>query len=430
MADFMEKRDFYAMSAILKRLESVESAIKILSSTPTIASTSLHNPEGFNHNSNPGNRKITPENIRIRKFVKLACLWIAEVIHVLVRCAQLKELLMLPKVCVKTQEPQLITEHNNVSRTSLRRILHKDLGLFTYKLHLTQEVKENDHPLRYRFSCRLCVTAYRVCPESNVSEFFFLRLYAPARALRAGIVVGGSGNKIEQTGSPTSVVRKTPIYHSHLGIIIFVSSDGQIESFVEAMPSKTKSSFEKFFYTGLRITVILPVCGVCHYFSIKVHVGTRKLYFSRSDDAASVLALHSVREAPRLSLRRRAIETETSKSYLPRIFKQNRILPFKPKFRHTLEEGDEAKRLDFCLEMGNRVLNDVGFHKRILFSDESSFSTNGVVSSQHCRYWSETNPHFTISCRRQYFIKVNVWCAVSYTNCIIGPYFFQRKFKS
>ncbi|KAJ8933334.1 hypothetical protein NQ318_013185 [Aromia moschata] len=35
--------------------------------------------------------------------------------------------------------------------------------------------------------------------------------------------------------------------------------------------------------------------------------------------------------------------------------------------------------------MGNRVLNDVGFYKRILFSDESTFSTNGVVSSQHCR---------------------------------------------
>ncbi|KAJ8958844.1 hypothetical protein NQ318_019608 [Aromia moschata] len=32
-----------------------------------------------------------------RKFVKLACLWITEVIHVLVRCAQLKELLLLPK---------------------------------------------------------------------------------------------------------------------------------------------------------------------------------------------------------------------------------------------------------------------------------------------------------------------------------------------
>ncbi|KAJ8935835.1 hypothetical protein NQ318_019894, partial [Aromia moschata] len=72
------------------------------------------------------------------------------------------------------------------------------------------------------------------------------------------------------------------------------------------------------------------------------------------------------------------------------IFKQNRILLFKPKFRHTLEKGDEAKRLDFCLEMGNRVLNDVGFHKRILFSDESTSSTNGVVSSRHCRCYKIT----------------------------------------
>ncbi|KAJ8934899.1 hypothetical protein NQ318_002653 [Aromia moschata] len=46
------------------------------------------------------------------KFVKLACLWITEVIHVLVRCAQIKELLLLPKMCVKTQESQLVTEHN------------------------------------------------------------------------------------------------------------------------------------------------------------------------------------------------------------------------------------------------------------------------------------------------------------------------------
>ncbi|KAJ8956319.1 hypothetical protein NQ318_015057 [Aromia moschata] len=74
-----------------------------------------------------------------------------------------------------------------------------------------------------------------------------------------------------------------------------------------------------------------------------------------SNDAASVLALHFVREAPRLSLRRRAIETEISKSHLQRIFKQNRILPFKPKFRHTLEEGDEAKVIErecFSNKMG------------------------------------------------------------------------------
>ncbi|KAJ8944507.1 hypothetical protein NQ318_011765 [Aromia moschata] len=59
-------------------------------------------------------RNDDPSAPGVRKFVKLACLWITEVIHVLVRCAQLKELLVLPKVCVKTQEPQLVIEHNLV----------------------------------------------------------------------------------------------------------------------------------------------------------------------------------------------------------------------------------------------------------------------------------------------------------------------------
>ncbi|KAJ8963159.1 hypothetical protein NQ318_018624 [Aromia moschata] len=110
---------------------------------------------------------------------------------------------------------------------------------------------------------------------------------------------------------------------------------------------------------------------------------------------ASVLALHSI------------------------IFKQNRILPFKPKFRLTLEEGDETKRLDFCLEMGNIVLNDVGFHTRSLFSDESTFSTNGVVSSQHRRY--RTTMFFQQDgCPAHYAVTVRNWLNSEFNEHWIG----------
>jgi hypothetical protein len=52
--------------------------------------------------------------------------------------------------------------------------------------------------------------------------------------------------------------------------------------------------------------------------------------------------------------------------------------------------------------MGHTILAERGCHKKIVFSDESTFSINGVVASQHCREWAERNPHFTISNRRQY----------------------------
>ncbi|MGH9701418.1 MAG: hypothetical protein ACRD52_18410 [Candidatus Acidiferrales bacterium] len=144
------------------------------------------------------------------------------------------------------------------------------------------------------------------------------------------------------------------------------------------------------------------------------------------DDAATLLVLQSVRENPIMSLRKRAMQLQVvQKSTMQEILKQNKIFPYKPHYNQTLEEGDEGKRLDFCLWVGSKIAggNRI-FHKLIMFSDESTFSTNGTVASQHVRYWNDVNPMFRIPTRRQYFKKVNVWCAVSYYG-IIGPYFFD-----
>ena len=40
----------------------------------------------------------------------------------------------------------------NISETSLRRILHKDLGMTPYKVQLVQELKPINHAMRFRFS--------------------------------------------------------------------------------------------------------------------------------------------------------------------------------------------------------------------------------------------------------------------------------------
>ena len=42
----------------------------------------------------------------------------------------------------------------NISETSLRRILHKDLGMTPYKVQLVQKLKPNDHPMRFRLTKR------------------------------------------------------------------------------------------------------------------------------------------------------------------------------------------------------------------------------------------------------------------------------------
>lgn len=64
-----------------------------------------------------------------------------------------------------------------------------------------------------------------------------------------------------------------------------------------------------------------------------------------------------------------------------------------------------ARRLEFCLRIGEKIMDNRRFYKTIIFSDESTFTTNGVPSSQNCRYWSQTYPHFKIANKSKYFKK-------------------------
>lgn len=149
----------------------------------------------------------------------------------------------------------------------------------------------------------------------------------------------------------------------------------------------------------------------------------KKIY--DQDDAAAIIAIDSVQENPKTSLRKRSSNINISKSQLQRIYKANNVRPFKPTFIHTLQQIDEGRRLDFCLSVGEKIIERYNFHHKIIFSDESTFTTNGVVSSQNCRFWADRNPNFKINCRNQYYKNVNVWCAVSYDHGVIGPYFIE-----
>lgn len=158
-----------------------------------------------------------------------------------------------------------------------------------------------------------------------------------------------------------------------------------------------------------------------------VHDIPKKKNQFNEDDVSTMLAKDSVREQPKLSLRQRSAQIGISKAHLQRIYKAIKVKPYKVRFLHTLEEGDEARRLEFCLTLGEKIIADSDFHKNIIFSDESTFTTNGVPSSQNCRYWSEDNPEFVVNSRRQYFKKINVWCAISYHCGVIGPYFVEGR---
>ena len=88
-----------------------------------------------------------------------------------------------------------------------------------------------------------------------------------------------------------------------------------------------------------------------------------------------------------------------------RILTNNKTHPYKPVRLHKLEEGDYAFRLEFYMLIREQIMLDRFFYRTILFSDEATFDTNGVVSYQNYRQWSEENPNFRIITKSQRYRK-------------------------
>lgn len=127
---------------------------------------------------------------------------------------------------------------------------------------------------------------------------------------------------------------------------------------------------------------------------------------------------------PNISLRVASLDLALPRENIRRCLKRNSIRPFKPKFLHTLRAGDTEKRMEYCLWAQGEYLNSRKFLASVMFSDEATFTTNGVVSSQNARYWASENPNWVINCKSQYSVKVNVWCGIL-KDRIIGPFFFE-----
>lgn len=130
-------------------------------------------------------------------------------------------------------------------------------------------------------------------------------------------------------------------------------------------------------------------------------------------------------EHGRTSLPAISQRTEVKQSSIRNILHKNKFRAYKPKFINTLKERDFDVRFDFSMWFQGEREDECSFPDYILWTDEATFSSNGVVSSQNCRWWAQENPHFTIECKDQYNFKTNVFCGLL-KDKVIGPFFFHE----
>ena len=99
--------------------------------------------------------------------------------------------------------------------------------------------------------------------------------------------------------------------------------------------------------------------------------------------------LLSVQENPCIPTRQIARELEISQSSVERTLKAHKFHPYKLTILQELTEDDPDRRLQFCEQIMDLLERNVLNVENVLFSDESTFTLNGEVNRQNCRYWAE-----------------------------------------
>ncbi|CAK9801721.1 hypothetical protein ANTQUA_LOCUS2981, partial [Anthophora quadrimaculata] len=98
--------------------------------------------------------------------------------------------------------------------------------------------------------------------------------------------------------------------------------------------------------------------------------------------------------------------------------------PFRYTSVQALEEGDPQRRTLFCRFLLNADMEDRLFLRRILWTNESKFSHEGITNFHNLHYWSDAveNPHVKRQTSFQRKFSVNVWAGVI-GKILIGPYY-------
>lgn len=89
-----------------------------------------------------------------------------------------------------------------------------------------------------------------------------------------------------------------------------------------------------------------------------------------------------------------------------------------------LEGGDFDRRVEFCRFMLHTDVDDPNYLKRILWTDESKFTKEGILNLHNLHHWTNKteNPRVKRQKSFQRRFSVNVWAGVI-GNQVVGPHY-------
>jgi len=103
-----------------------------------------------------------------------------------------------------------------------------------------------------------------------------------------------------------------------------------------------------------------------------------------------------------------ASRISVSRMQVWRTLHEDDLYPYHDQRVQHLEPGDHAQHMDLC----RWITAHPELLSVILFTDEASFTRDGINNSRNVHTWSHENPHETHVTNFQRRFSVNVWCGV------------------
>lgn len=142
----------------------------------------------------------------------------------------------------------------------------------------------------------------------------------------------------------------------------------------------------------------------------------------RTPDAVKIVEVH-FEVNPTESVRRAAQKLGIDRRSLQRILKELKLFPYKFQITQPVNDDHKERRMEFAVEILERISNNTFDSNKCWFSDEAYFSLDGHLNKQNVRHWGRSKPEVTVT-RSLHPQKVLVWAAIS-ADGVFGPVFID-----
>lgn len=141
-------------------------------------------------------------------------------------------------------------------------------------------------------------------------------------------------------------------------------------------------------------------------------------------DNVEMDVLLAIEENAKTSVREIANIVGTSRSTVSAVLKKHKYKPYIAQKVQAIDENDPNRRTEFCNFYLTALQRDPLFYRKIIWTDECTFTNYGIFNRNIHRQWSQENPRFVVENNFQRRFSCNVWCGLL-GDRFIGPFFIN-----